>query len=197
MATKALPPEETTDAPPQRLPRYAFTVAQVERMVEVGVLNPDMKFELIGGEIAPMSPEHMPHMRMKAWLHHSVMSHLTEALTAAPDGAVYLSETSFLEPDLVVFKANAVGPRLTPADVVWAVEVAASSQHRDLVVKPPLYAGAGVDEYWVADLDARETVIHREPDGDVWRALRRVPFDQAVSPLCAPQMSLRLADAVV
>ncbi|MGI8945022.1 MAG: Uma2 family endonuclease, partial [Thermoleophilaceae bacterium] len=34
---------------------------------------------------------------------------------------------------------------------------------RDLARKPSLYAAAGVDEYWVIDLDGRRAVIHRDP----------------------------------
>jgi hypothetical protein len=33
----------------------------------------------------------------------------------------------------------------------------------DLARKPSLYAAAGVDEYWVIDLDGRRVVAHRAP----------------------------------
>jgi hypothetical protein len=39
------------------LSRRAFTVAEVERMVEVGLISPDERLEIIGGEIVPMSPK--------------------------------------------------------------------------------------------------------------------------------------------
>src|SRR5579871_3223732 len=37
------------------LDRWAFTVAEVERMVEAGIIPPDTRLEVIGGEIVPMS----------------------------------------------------------------------------------------------------------------------------------------------
>ena len=46
------------------LPRRPFTIADVERMVEVGLIHPDERFELIGGEIVPMSPKGIRHERL-------------------------------------------------------------------------------------------------------------------------------------
>lgn len=39
------------------LPRRRFTVAEVEAMVAVGVMDEDERVELIGGELVPMSPQ--------------------------------------------------------------------------------------------------------------------------------------------
>ena len=35
-----------------------------------------------------------------------------------------------------------------------------SSQRRDLIDKPPIYAQAGVPTYWVVDLDRHRGVMH-------------------------------------
>lgn len=39
------------------LPRRPFTVAELERMVEAGILAEDERIELIGGDVVPMSPK--------------------------------------------------------------------------------------------------------------------------------------------
>jgi len=44
-----------------RLERRAFTVSDVSRMVDAGVLGRDQRFEPIGGEIVPMSPDGIRH----------------------------------------------------------------------------------------------------------------------------------------
>lgn len=36
------------------LPRRAFTVAEIRRMVEAGIIAEDENFELIDGEVVPM-----------------------------------------------------------------------------------------------------------------------------------------------
>ena len=38
------------------LPRRRFTVAELDAMVEAGIMDEDERVELIGGELVPMSP---------------------------------------------------------------------------------------------------------------------------------------------
>ena len=51
--------------------RMAFTVSDIERMTEAGVLEPDDKFELIEGEIVWMQAKHFPHERPDHALTHA------------------------------------------------------------------------------------------------------------------------------
>src|SRR4051794_14795289 len=72
------------------------------------------------------------------------------------------------EPDLLV--RERVTPKPShPASAVLVVEVAASSLPVDLAVKAPLYASAGIAEYWVLDRDGRRAIVHREPAADGYR----------------------------
>lgn len=48
------------------LDRRAFTIADLERMVEAGVIAEDERLELMGGEIVPMSPRGARHEAIKA-----------------------------------------------------------------------------------------------------------------------------------
>ena len=43
------------------LPRRRWTTVELERMVAAGILDPDERFELIGGEVVPMSPKGRRH----------------------------------------------------------------------------------------------------------------------------------------
>ena len=45
--------------------RRAFTVADVFRMIEAGIIDEDEQFELIEGEIVPMSPKGNQHEVIK------------------------------------------------------------------------------------------------------------------------------------
>jgi hypothetical protein len=67
------------------------------------------------------------------------------------------------------------------------IEVAASSQRRDLVVKPRIYAEAGVPRYWVVDLDARGVVVHTEPAGEAYNSVHVVDASGALE---APELGL-------
>jgi Uma2 family endonuclease len=66
------------------------------------------------------------------------------------------------EPDLVVIE-HGVDEPYHPATAALVIEVAVSSQRRDLRVKPAIYARAGVPVYWVIDLDGGRAVAHTSP----------------------------------
>ncbi len=52
------------------LERRRFTVANVEAMVEAGIIDEDERIELIGGELVPMSPKGDRHEIVKTSLLH-------------------------------------------------------------------------------------------------------------------------------
>jgi hypothetical protein len=43
------------------LPRWRWTVAEIERLTAAGYFHEDDRFELLGGEIVPMSPKGRRH----------------------------------------------------------------------------------------------------------------------------------------
>jgi len=49
-------------------PRRAFTVDDISRMIEAGVIGEDEKFELIEGEIVMMAAKGVAHERIKSAL---------------------------------------------------------------------------------------------------------------------------------
>ena len=79
-----------------------------------------------------------------------------------------------------------------PATATLVVEVAVSSLQRDLGVKSELYARAGVEEYWVLDLDGRRLVVQREPGprGYGNRAELGATADVTASALPLPPLAL-------
>jgi hypothetical protein len=49
-------------------PRRAFTVEDISRMIEAGIISEDEKFELIEGEIVMMAAKGIVHERIKSAL---------------------------------------------------------------------------------------------------------------------------------
>lgn len=81
--------------------------------------------------------------------------------------------TSLPEPDLA---AVAPGTRADehPTSALLVTEIAVSSTRTDVDVKAPLYASAGVREYWVVDVPARCLHVFAEPDGHRYRQVEIV-----------------------
>jgi Uma2 family endonuclease len=63
-------------------------------------------------------------------------------------------------------------------------------------IKAPLYAAAGIPEYWVVNLTGRQIIVLREPhDGQYRSELILTPGD-AVQPLAFPDVSIAVSDVL-
>ena len=62
-------------------PRRAFTVDDISRMIEAGILHEDERFELIEGEIVMMAAKGIAHERIKSALIVAIVRALPERLT--------------------------------------------------------------------------------------------------------------------
>ena len=176
------------------LPRRAFTVKDVERMVEVGLIAEDERLELIGGEIVPMSPKGNHHEVLKVALLDRWYRLRPDDLMLAPETTFRLSKDTYLEPDVVVYRRADGLKRLDGGTALLCVEIADTSLGYDLQRKPAIYASFGVAELWVIDAVRRVTHVHRQPEPGGYRSVTVHPGDETLVPLLALALSLRIAD---
>lgn len=83
-----------------------------------------------------------------------------------------------------------------PRTAALVIEVAKSSERYDRLVKAPLYAEAGVPEYWIVDLNARQVQVRRDPDpaSGEYRSIFVVNGDDTLSPAAFPGVQLNVRD---
>lgn len=155
------------------LERRAFSVQDVIRMVEMGVLGREERFELIGGEIVPMSPKGIRHERLKQWLNELLVRNLPADLQTIPETSFYLSGDTFIEPDFVVYPRESGLENLSPQTCLLAIEIADSSLAYDLGRKAQIYAEFGIRELWVIDVGTLTTTVHRSPSGPAYSQIVR------------------------
>ena len=74
------------------------------------------------------------------------------------------------------------------------VEVADTSLHRDRTVKPRLYAGAGIPEYWLISLPDARVEVHREAvaGGYTRRSIHRA--GETIAPVARPGTAIDVDD---
>ncbi len=177
------------------LERHRFTTADIDRMIAAGILDAEGHWELIDGEIVPTAAQYSPHGRIGMMVSAQIFNALDRAQFEVLTGVtVELNSGTRVDPDIFVLRAG-VRAKIIPGDaVVWVIEISDSTRRMDLKIKAPLYAAAGIPEYWVIDLDERVTHIHRGPSGQDWREpVRVVSFDEAVAPELFPALSITLA----
>lgn len=145
------------------LPRRRFTVADVTRMVEVGLIDQNERLEVLDGEIVPMSPKGNRHEDLKVAIAEFWRARAPLDVTIASETGLQLSDRHYVEPDFIVFPRTKRRKDVRGPDVLLAVEVADASLDYDLNRKPLVYAGFGVREVWVIDASRREAHVFTEP----------------------------------
>jgi Uma2 family endonuclease len=180
-------------------PRRAFTVEDVRRMIEAGVIREDEKFELVEGEIVMMAAKGIAHERIKSALTVAISRALPDHLTIGVEATLHLADMTLLEPDIAVFSKDVFRrpttfARLDPGDAHLVIEVAATSLAYDKGLKARLYARHGVKEFWVIDAATCSTWIHTGPSGDGWSSIaERGPQDVLTTP-ALPGFAIRLGE---
>src|SRR5260370_22546672 len=153
-------------------PRRAFTVEDISRMIEAGIIREDEKFELVEGEIVMMASKGIAHERVKSALTIAVARALPDHLTMGVEVTLRLTDTIMLEPYIAVFpkelfkKSSPGFARLDPAEAYLVIEVAVSSLAYDKGLKSRLYARHRVREFWLIDANTGITWVHTGPGGD-------------------------------
>lgn len=177
------------------LPRRRFSVADVVRMVEMGVIREDERLEILDGEIVEMSPKGYRHEGLKGAINRLWGRNCPDGFDYMPETGLYLSDRTYLEPDFVVFRARESLKGLSGPEVLLAIEVADSSLDYDLTRKPAIYASYGVHELWVVDVARRVTHVHRRPSGDGYVDIEQVGEADRLEPVAAPSaFALALAE---
>jgi Uma2 family endonuclease len=179
----------STQEPPslaEGLRRRRFTVADVVRMVELGLIQEDERLEVLDGEIVEMSPKGYRHEGLKGTINRLWGRHCPDGFDFLPETGLYLSDRTYLEPDFVVFPAAVSLRDLKGPDVLLAIEVADSSLDYDLKRKPGIYASFGVMELWVIDVAHRVTHVHRDPGERGYAGVERQPASARLQPRHAP-----------
>lgn len=171
-----------------------FTVSDMERMQEIGVIGFDERLELVDGVILKMSPKDITHEVLKQHLTLHFVEHRPKETTLITEAGWKLSEHLYLEPDYLVFPASMPLAEVRGPDPLLVIEIAVSSLGSDLALKGPLYAGLGVREYWVVDAMLRQTHVHLEPTPQGYASVRTYPADVVLTPTFMRGYSIRLSD---
>lgn len=138
-----------------------------------------VRFEIDNGRLLLMSP-------VKAWhwdVAHRIGNILRgRGLRVYGEQGIKLSRGNLRVPDISVFHVDPDlrADRHDPELIALAVEVISpGSEDDDRIVKPRLYARAGIQEYWVADThpgDPRDALVDRfvlDGSGDGARYVQR------------------------
>lgn len=171
--------------------RRRFTVDEYLQMAQAGILTERDRVELLDGEIVEMTPIGRPHAANVAALLRVLITGVGPRAVVWSQGPIRLSERSLPEPDVTLLRPRPVPYRdedVEPRDVMLLIEVSDTSLRRDRELKLPLYAGAGIPEYWIVDVQADVIEVHTNPSGSRYGSVRRFGRGEFLSPLAFPDL---------
>lgn len=165
-----------------------FSVSDYYRMADAGILGPGDRVELLDGEVVEMSPIGARHAACVRRTADALARKAGRKAIVSVQNPVRLGARSEPQPDIALlrrredfYKARHPGA----GDVILLVEVSDTSVGVDREVKLPLYARAGVQELWIADLEADRVERFWDPFGGAWRSRRAYGRGEGI-PLPAP-----------
>lgn len=174
--------------------QHRFTLDDVLRMQEAGILLEGARIELIDGALLEMAPEGAPHARAKMQIAYALMAKGLNNAIVVVDSTLRLSPTNAPDPDLYVYDASLPLASVDGTNVGLVIEIAHSTVRYDLNFKVELYAQHGVRDYWVVDINTDTVIVHRNPVGGVYRDITRHSSQDTVTAAVLPSVALSLAN---
>jgi Uma2 family endonuclease len=176
--------------------RHAVSAQEYLRMGEAGVFAPDVRLELIEGEIVEMAPIGSRHAAAVTILNRLFNRQVGERALVSVQNPILAGDRSVPQPDIALLKPRAdsySGAHPSAADVLLVVEVADTSLAFDLGTKLPLYAGAGILEAWMVDLRESAVRVFRDPSASGYLTSFTLSGDERVAVAALPGVAIALS----
>jgi Uma2 family endonuclease len=149
------------DAVPSQQPIRPLRRVEYEKLVELGVFD-DERIELLRGMLVPMSPQGPGHAEIPHRLVPRLLRALENRARVHFHSPLALLDDTEPEPDVAIVP-NGDYARALPTTALLAVEVSDSSLRKDRDLKGPIYAKAGIPEYWIVNLKEQTLEVYRDP----------------------------------
>ena len=185
--------EKFPDTPPAPR-RWNWTKDQYHRMAEAGFFD-GYRVELVAGEIFQMAPISGPHASSTLLAQHVLQQAFGDGYIVRPQMPLELDNGSEPEPDIAVVQGSIrdfIGSH--PSTAALLVEISRSTLLYDRKEKAELYARAGIPEYWIVNLKARQLEVFRAPQNGKYGDKKIIAADASIAPLAAPDAQIAVAD---
>ena len=179
-----------------------FTIDEYNRLAELGFFHEDDRVELIKGEIIPMAAKGTLHSTFSRRLIRELSKLITNQATLQSQDPIIIPPNSEPEPDIAILKNkddDYLNSHPAAQDLLLLIEIADSSLKYDQEVKLPLYAEAGITDYWIFNLIENCLETYNQPFQDLQGKFgyrRKVIFlpNETVNLPCFSELALDLSN---
>nr|WP_242063246.1 Uma2 family endonuclease [Nostoc sp. FACHB-892] len=109
---------------------------------------------------------------------------------------IQVSQYSEPEPDIAVVRIDArkyINHHPAPNEIFLLIEVADTTLDMDRKQKAPLYANAGIADYWILDVNQRQVFIFREPLFQGYNQQLILQEDATLSLIAFPEIEVQIS----
>lgn len=177
--------------------RVKLTIDDYLLLDRSGALAGYGRTELVDGAIYALSPQHLPHAYAKSELAYRLrraLEALRSPLYVLTEGSVTMPPHAMPMPDITLTSVYRGEGAITVASVALIVEVSSTSLAFDRDEKAPLYASAGVPEYWIVDLGGRTLHQMSSPSANGYAERREVMLGERIHAMTVDGLSVETDD---
>lgn len=176
---------------------HRFTREQYYQMADQGWFN-GRRVELIDGEIVDMAAQKNLHVLGVSMGMRALGRAFGEAYWIRSQAPLRIGAGSDPEPDLAVVPGPMEGYKDHPTTALLVMEIADTTLRYDRQAKGPLYAQAGIRDYWIVNVAQGCVEVLRDPVNEAggWRyesaTINRA--GETISPLARPEAKVAVSD---
>ncbi len=180
---------------------FRWTKTEYHQMAELGMFE-GKRTEFLDGEIIEMPTMKSPHATALELTYNVIRDLFSKDFAVRNQSPIDFGENFEAVPDIAVIRGTArdfKDSHPTSADLV--IEISDTTLSYDRNRKASLYAGFGIEDYWVLNLKNRTLEVYRHPIEDEnafygFNFAEKTTLDQTqeISPLSKPDKKIKIAD---
>lgn len=181
--------------------RRRWSVDEYHRLGEQGYFLGE-RVELLHGEIVTLSPLGPLHAQADGLMLQALLAVFAAGYWVRVQHPLQIGNSE-PQPDFAVVAGSPRSVTQHPTTALLVVEISDTSLDYDRQVKGPLYASAGIADYWLVNLVARQVEVYRAPQpvtssatGFVYAQRRVMDVQGDLVPLAQPGARILVADVL-
>jgi Uma2 family endonuclease len=172
-----------------------WTCDEFHRVGDLGLFE-GRRAKLIDGVLIEEGPMNPPHAIVLGLVEEAIRVAFGPGWWLRHQSPLVLGLATDPMPDLAVVSGRPRDYTTHPNTAALVVEVADTSLAFDTTEKRLLYAQAGIADYWVVDINARQVLVYRDPQGGDYTQTRTYALNESIALLAVPTASVRVADLI-
>lgn len=174
---------------------YQWTIETYHQAIAAGLFT-DEPVELLRGELVLIAPEKETHAYFNREMGDYLRQILGNRAKISEAHPITLPNSSEPEPDIAIIQPlgrEYLQHHPYPENIFWLIECSQVTLKKDLTIKKEIYAEAGIQEYWVLDLQNHQLIVFRGLLDQTYQTELTLSTG-SISPMSFPDLEIPVSD---